>query len=335
MAALKSALQLPANQFERFYRGGPAIAVLRGVPSPGDRYPEDWVGSVTPAFGSASDGLTMLPDGRLLRDAIAAEPESFLGAAHVARFGADPGLLVKLLDAGERLPVHLHPDRDFARRELGSPYGKTEAWIVVSAEPGAVVQLGFRSDVSRETVADWVERQDVGAMLDSLHSLSVAAGDVVFVPAGTPHAIGQGVLILELQEPSDLSIMLESPPGVEPTLGLGRERALEAVDRRGLGEEKLHSLLRRERPLRPGVRAVLPEAADPFFRAEWIEPDPLAELDAGFSNVVVLEGGGTLVLEGGEEPLQRGSTVLVPAAAGPGELRGSLVAVRCRPPDPR
>ena len=147
MAALKSALQLPANQFERFYRGGPAIAALRGVPSPGDRFPEDWVGSVTAAFGSAGDGLTTLPGGRLLCDAIAADPESFLGAAHVARFGPDPTLLVKLLDAGERLPVHLHPDGDFARRELGSPYGKTEAWIVVSAEPGALVQLGFRYGV--------------------------------------------------------------------------------------------------------------------------------------------------------------------------------------------
>ena len=75
----------------------------------------------------------MLPDGRLLRDAVAEHAGSWLGAAHVARFGADPALLVKLLDAGQRLPVHCHPSDEFAAAHFGSRYGKTEAWIVVGA----------------------------------------------------------------------------------------------------------------------------------------------------------------------------------------------------------
>src|SRR5439155_27078643 len=103
----------------------------RGILATDDHAPEDWIGSTTTSFGEQTRGLTVLPDGRLLRDAIAAAPTAFLGPAHEQRLGADPALLVKLLDAGQRLPVHFHPEEDFARTHLGSAHGKTEAWIVV------------------------------------------------------------------------------------------------------------------------------------------------------------------------------------------------------------
>ena len=101
---------LPPNAVPRFYRGGPAIAALRGSEPVGDHVPEDWIGSMTTVFGEKELGLSRLPDGRLLRDAAAADPVAFFGPEHAARHGADPGMLVKLLDAGERLPVHVHPD---------------------------------------------------------------------------------------------------------------------------------------------------------------------------------------------------------------------------------
>ena len=128
---------LPPNGVPRFYRGGPAITALRGVRFEGDRVPEEWIGSTASVFGEGELGLSRLPDGTLLRDAIRAAPEDYLGPAHVARFGPDPALLVKLLDAGERLPVHVHPDGAFAGEHLGTRFGKTEAWIVVGADrPG-------------------------------------------------------------------------------------------------------------------------------------------------------------------------------------------------------
>ena len=108
-------LLLPPNQFHRFYRGGARIDALRGVPEGEDGRPEDWIGSTATSFGSGTEGLSRLEDGTLLRDAIAADPEAYLGPDHVERFGADPALLVKLLDAGQRLPVHFHPGRRFAR----------------------------------------------------------------------------------------------------------------------------------------------------------------------------------------------------------------------------
>ena len=116
---------------------------------------------------------------RACRDAIAADPVSYLGPAHVDRFGPDPGLLVKLLDAGQRLPVHCHPGRAFAGAALGSPHGKTEAWVIVEAEPDASVYVGFTRDVGLDEVRAWMGDQDSAAMLGAMHELPVAAGDAI------------------------------------------------------------------------------------------------------------------------------------------------------------
>jgi mannose-6-phosphate isomerase len=132
-----------------------------------------------------------------VRDLVRAEPEALLGADHLRRFGPDPGLLVKLLDAGERLGVHAHPGRSFARARLGSPWGKTEAWIILAAEDGATVHVGLREPLDGATLRRWVDDQDAGAMLAALHELPVRAGTALLVPAGTLHAIGAGILLLE------------------------------------------------------------------------------------------------------------------------------------------
>ena len=137
---------LAANQpADRFYRGGPRIAAFRGErggAAAGDHVPEDWVASVTTQAGDGSVGLTRLPGtpssnppngGRLLRDAIAGDPTAWLGQAHVEAFGADPRLLVKLLDPGQRLPVHGHPDDAWASAHLGRAHGKAEAWCILPA----------------------------------------------------------------------------------------------------------------------------------------------------------------------------------------------------------
>ena len=315
---------LPPNGVSRFYRGGPAIAELRGMETAAEREPEEWVGSTTTVFGEQEIGLSRLPDGRLLRDAVEADPQGFLGPDHTARRGADPQLLVKLLDAGERLPVHVHPDDAFARERLGVPYGKTEAWIVIgTAGPSATMHLGFRDEVSTATLEGWVREQDEAAMLDALNSVEVQSGDALFVPGGTPHAIGEGVLLVELQEPSDLSILLEwrgFAAEDEASLGLGWDVALRCVDRSGTDPDRLHG-------------DHLPPEADRFFRAERVETSPSAELDRGFAILVFTEGAAELHSEHGE-PMRvaRGDTVLVPWGAGRCRLDGEAVAVACRPP---
>jgi mannose-6-phosphate isomerase len=333
-------LPLPANPLRRFYRGGSRIMELRDLPDGSDQAPEDWVGSVTTTFGSDRDGLSRLEDGRTLADAIAADPETFLGPEHAPGRSGDPGILVKLLDAGERLPVHFHPDRAFARRHLASSYGKSEGWIVVVAEGAdAAVFLGLREPVDLETLADWVERQDTAALLAALNRIPTKPGDSFFVPAGTLHAIGEGLLIVELQEPSDLSVLLEwdgfeIDGRAEGHLGLGFGTALRAAERDPLGPDQL-SRLRGSRcdDGRPGVERLFPPDADAFFRAERIRPRASAPLPQEFSILVVVDGAGRLATEAGELRIRRGATVLVPWAAGEGALEGQVDVLRCLPPE--
>jgi len=330
---------LPANTPRSFYRGTGRIHRFRGLPAPADEYhPEDWVASTTARFGSAPAGLTTLPDGRELATAVADDPEAWLGAAHVERYGADPALLVKLLDAGQRLPLHVHPDRRFAAAHLASPYGKTEAWIIVDAVPDAVVHLGFRRPVEPDELAGWVTGQKIAAMLSATNQVPVRPGDAVLVPAGLPHAIGPGIFLVEAQEPTDFSVLLEREGfAVDESaafLGLDVDLALSCVDRRAWPASRLVALSRERkaaRGIRPGVDRLFPAAADGFFRAERLRPDPVSVLDPGFSVVVVLTGSGSLAHADGAMPVAAGDTLVVPFAAGAGELRGDVTAVRCRP----
>jgi mannose-6-phosphate isomerase len=336
-------IPLEANQVGRFYLGGPAISEFRGIPGAGDRVPEDWVGSATSVFGSQGTGITVLPDGRTLPEALSADPEAFVGRRHAERYGANPGLLVKLLDAGQRLPIHCHPDRAFARRHLDCPWGKTEAWVIAEVRlPDPVVFLGFRHDVDLPTLSGWVASQETSVMLDAMNRLPVAAGDAVLVPAGVPHAIGEGIFLVELQEPTDLSVLLEwagfdvDGPR-DGHLGLGFDLALRCVDRGGWDRSAIDRVrgAARGRDDRPGVEVLLPQEADPFFRAERIRPADASPLPAGFSVLVVTGGRGRLeTASGAVLELRRGATVLIPHAAGDCALTGAVEAVRCLPPDP-
>jgi len=326
---------LPANQpADRFYRGGPRIAALRGNGAAGDHVPEDWVASTTTLAGSDVLGLTVLPDGRRLRDAVSTDPAGWLGAEHAETYGGNPALLVKLLDAGERLPVHAHPDDDFARKHLGCAAGKTESWIVLQTDPGARVHLGFKRDIDSAELASWVAGQDRQALLAACHSIAVRPGDTIYVPAGLPHAIGAGILLVELQQASDLSVLLEYDGfGVDGArdghLGLGFDTALQCVQSQALPPSQLAALIGRWDDSR-----IFPEAADTFFRAERLSGHVDVVFDPGFAVLVGVAGTGQLSWRAPAEntlDLGQGSTVVVPFGAGPVRLRGQLELLRCQP----
>lgn len=288
---------LPTRVY-RFYRGGALIDRLRGEPERDGDHPEDWVGSCVAARNPGRDepdaGLTRLARGPRLRDVVDEQ-------------WGRPDLLFKLLDPVERLPVHAHPDRAFARAHLGSAYGKTEAWIFVDARDGASeAWLGPREDVEPAQYREWIERQDVDALLDSLNRLTVKPGDVLFVPAGVPHAIGGGALIAELQEPTDFSIVCEwtgFPIAADDAhLGLGWDVALDAL-----------RLTRFEPAL-----GLPPEAAG-FFSV-----DDVAAPAGRFAVLLVLEGEGELA----GERVRAGDAFVLPAACEPFEVRGDLRFLR-------
>jgi len=329
----------PNQPTERPYRGGAGIARLRGTDVPGEYAPEDFVASTTEVFAGGGVGLTVLPDGRTLRDAVAADPVGFLGPDHAVVFGANPRLLVKLLDAGERLFVHFHPGDAFAREYFPHYTGKAEAWHIVAVEGEPVVHLGFARDVSEAEVASWFMQQATDELLAAMNPVPVHPGDSIFVPAGVPHALGAGITLVELQQPSDLSILLEYRGYrdlnlMDSTLGLGPAVVLPELDRSDWSGERLESLI-----VRAGGEAALPPAATSYFRLDRLavgrDPVPLPR---GYAVLVVTAGAGTLAGSGPGVPLSTGTTVLVPASAGPrrligdGPAGGDLVVLCCRPP---
>jgi mannose-6-phosphate isomerase len=349
------------NRVSRFYRGGLLLDRFRDAEEPADtNEPEDWVGSATRAWtppgepptdeglgGAEVDGAR-----RRIIDLVAEDLEAVAGPGLAAHPGTT-GVLVKLLDAAIRLPVHAHPTRAFARRHLGSAFGKAEAWIVlgtrqVEGERPPHVRLGFRRSVGRDELRAWIDDESSEALLDALHICETSAGDVWFVPAGTPHAIGAGVFILEIQEPTDFSIVAET--GGFPIdrhaahLGLGWDVTMDAIDRRAMTDRNVDDLRGAHRQVASGrgwERVALPPSeADPFFSADRVRVAggpalPFAGDGGAFAVAVVTEGTGTAGTKGGRRlHVRRGDAFAVPAislAALELEADEPLDVIVCRP----
>ena len=133
---------------------------------------------------------------KTLREVISQYPQEITADTNFS--GAFP-LLIKLLDAQDVLSVQVHPDIETCRR-MGTGEPKTECWYIISAEAGAVIYKGLRKGVTRENFAEAIEN---GTVAELLEKIKVQAGQCHFLPAGTAHAIGAGLLIAEVQMPSD------------------------------------------------------------------------------------------------------------------------------------
>ena len=327
--------KLPSNQFDHFYRGGNRIGKLRNGPG-GPMRPEEWIGSTTTRFGESVNGLSKLSNGKLLRDEVNSDPVSWLGEKHIAKYGNSVEILVKLLDPDQRLPVHYHPDRKFAADKLHLSHGKTEAWIILDAPAGAKVGVGFKEKIAKEKVASLVKAHDSQGLLDSLNFLEVKAGDAVFVPAGVPHAIEAGIFVLELQEPTDLSILLEwdgfaVDGDKDGHLNLGYETALDALKFDPLTEAENLEIITRFESSANSSHRIFNSIADDFFRADYLVGDS-RKVDAGFGVFLVLSGDGEMDFENyGKLKVQIGDAIVIPHCAGAFTVSGCK-GIISRPP---
>jgi mannose-6-phosphate isomerase len=213
-------LQFGPNRVWRTYRGGAVLDRMAGIVSPhDDHWPEDWIASTTrasnPQPAPPDEGLSRCTVGgadRWFRDVLAADPDYYLGAAHRAAHGLELRMLVKYLDAAVRLHIQAHPTADYARRHLGSPHGKAEAYYILSVRPDCVaphVWIGFQRPPSRAQLRDWLVNQRLDSLRGAFDPVPVAPGDCLFIPGGVPHAIGAGVCMVELMEPSDWVVRCE------------------------------------------------------------------------------------------------------------------------------
>lgn len=354
-------LLLLRNRVYRVWKGGAVLDRFQGQPDPADRnIPEEWVGSTTVSRlpGRPPDeGLSRvgLPDGSsiVLRDLIEAFPQAMLGEVHAARLGPDLGVLCKLLDSAMRLPVQCHPDAAFARRHLGSNFGKTEAWFVLATRSidgvPPYMLFGFREGVTDAEFRRAVQAQDIQAQIASLNRVEVKPGDLYLVSAGTPHALGPGVFMIEIQEPTDLVVNTEYVfCGLQRTeaqcyLGLGFDLGMRCFNYQAMGAAYISEHKLTPRTLRDdaaGLEECLigPERTPCFGMNRVTVRGRFSDPDRGRCYIaIVTEGQGRLMGPTCNLSLQAGGTFFVPAAsehvAFEATTGQALRLVKCFPPN--
>lgn len=291
--------------------GGRRLGEL-SQPLPADgRFGESWQLSGHPLHVSrVAEGPHA---GRSLLDLCRDEAVSLFGPGAAAPQGFP--LLLKYLDAEDWLSLQVHPGDDDAPRLANEPCGKTEAWVVLDARPEARIQAGLRPGV---TAADLARALTADRAGDLLHSFTPRPGDCLFLPAGTVHAVGGGVLLAEVQQSSDATLRLHDW-GRVGTDGQPRplhvEAALQAIDWRRGPVTPVQAF-----PVQPESPALRRErlVECPYFRLDrWTIRDPVA-VPPGLSLWMVVEGTAQLHDDTGyRRACRRGDTVLIPAAAPP------------------
>ena len=326
-------LQLKYNRVWRTYTGGKAIDKFYGKSDPVDTYyPEVWVASTVAAINPElveGEGLSIVESSNQpLIDLIEADPKTYLGESHVENFGPTAGVLTKLLDAGERLTIQVHPNKEKAMSLFQSAFGKTEAWYIMDGrqmngeEPH--IYLGFKEGIDPKTWATYFKEQNIQGMLDSLHKIEVQAGDVYLIEGGTPHAIGAGCFILEIQEPTDLTIRIEqvTPGGYQIPdrlchQGLGFDKMFECFDYQGYSEQEILDkwLISSKKDLTGNYQKLIDYSHTKCFSLErYVVEKPLTlEASGVFSVVIVLEGRGIIETKEGVVKVKKGDQLFIPA----------------------
>jgi mannose-6-phosphate isomerase len=288
--------------------GGRRLAAWGKQLPPQGTFGESWEISGHPHHESrVADGPL---DGRPLNEVCAEHGQQIFGHAPPARFP----LLIKLLDCEQNLSVQVHPDDERASELAGDELGKTEAWVILDAEPTARIYAGLRPGTTRQELE---RRLDDGTVAECLHQFTPRPGDCVFLRAGTVHAVGGGVVMAEVQQTSDATFRLfdwnRTGADGRPR-ALHREQSLRSIDWQAGPVD----------PVRPAPLSGLPPdvtgerlVACPYFEMERFAlggPMPLPRNYVGRMSIWMVLAGAALLAG---RIFHRGQTVLIPASAPP------------------
>lgn len=295
--------------FKDYIWGGNKLMTQYGVQNM-DRVAEAWVLSAHP------DGPSYLSDGTTFVDALEKMGEAALGK-NAASFKDFPQL-IKLIDAQSDLSVQVHPSDEYALANEGQ-FGKTEMWYILDAEEGAGIYYGFQRDVTR---AEMEEAIRTNTLTDILRFVPVQKGESYFIPAGTIHAIGKGLLIAEIQQNSNVTYRVydygrrDAQGNTRP---LHVEKALEVSD--------LTPVVNDFKPTRTEIEdCIVTKVAEcPYFSVAKIEANSGASLvnSDSFMAVLITDGSGTI--DG--EAFNQYDTFFIPADSGSVVLHGQFEAL--------
>lgn len=236
-------------------------------------------------------------------------------------------LLTKILDAKLDLSVQVHPDDAYAlshEHELG----KTECWYVLKADPGAVMYYGHHAK-TRAQLADMIEK---GAWEQLLRKVPVKEGDFLYVPSGTIHAIGAGIMVLETQQSSDTTYRLYDFDRVDQKTGQKRELHLkQSIEVTNVPH--VDPVLNRQE-YQVGDAKITRFVATEFFAVYKWQLDGQADLsrqDALYTLVSVLDGQGSLIVDGQTYPLKKGMHFILPNDVKNWRLSGQMMLIASEP----
>ncbi len=248
-------------------------------------------------------------EGKTLKEVLQEHPE-FIGTHPDKELGFP--LLIKLIDAKEDLSIQVHPDDEYAREHENGEYGKYEMWYVLEAEKDAQIVYGFSHDCTKEQIRQAVEN---GTIIRHLQRVKVRKGDIFFIPPGTVHAIGKGIVIAEIQESSDLTYRLFDYNRVDKN---GEKRNLH-IDK-ALDILNIKESVKPKRPLRL-LSYKNGCASELLTRCKYFEVHRLLlskETDIisdshSFRVLLCTDGSGTMCFENEKLVLKKGDCIFVPA----------------------
>jgi mannose-6-phosphate isomerase len=269
---------------------------------------ESWEISGVP--GSASVVANGFLKGNTLEEITEVYMGDLVGDSVYEKYGNEFPLLIKFIDARDKLSIQVHPD-DRLSAERHHAWGKTEMWYVIDAEPGAVIYTGFRRKTTREEYLKYLAEE----RLDELINITpVARGDVFFIPAGMVHAIGAGVILTEIQQTSDVTYRIYDWNRLDHT---GKPREMHttlALDAINFGLDSAN-LIKKS----PVINTTMLLAECPYFRTSIIEFDRPVIKDYSLTDSFVIyictESMAVIECFGLQEEVKAGTTVLIPASA--------------------
>lgn len=332
---------LPSNRVWRTYPGGKKLDLMEGREHAEDaHFPEDWIGSTTRAVNKGredlvEEGLSKVTLGGqtlTLKALCEEEPNALLGAEHVEKYGTNTQFLLKFLDSAIRLHIQCHPTIPFAQEHLNSNSGKTEAYIILSIREDVkepYIFMGFQNPPTKETFKRMIEQQDSDALLACFDKIPIKPGDVFMVPGGMPHAIGEGVFMVEIMEPTDFAVRIEFERGgyVLPEASRFMNRGIDfALSMFNYDPTPIDTIKARffceprarETQNNSTEYVLIDEQKTPCFSVMRIDvKDRYVKESETFYICIVSKGAGTLVT--GNETLQvtEGSRFFVPYQTGP------------------
>ena len=271
-------------------------------------YGESWdLSSVKGDISVVANGFLK---GNNLEEIIEVYMGELVGEQIFEQYGLEFPLLIKYLDCNDKLSVQVHPD-DALALERHNSFGKTEAWYVVDCKPGASIYLGFKDlNLTRE---EYIAAVAESRLEELLNKVEVKSGDVFFIPAGTVHALGAGLEVVEVQQTSDVTYRIYDWDRVDAE---GKSRELHtslAVD--AIDFESDAELLHREYNLAKGGEAKVIECN--YFTMTLHDVAGVKELDRSsldsFVVFIALNGSARIVADGNEETLAEGEVILIPA----------------------